>query len=225
MELSRRALSAYNAAIKATGSDAERAAVRALSAWRKANPRASIAETRDFCISMLQTIGTEYGLVAGNAAYALREIVATAAGVELPAVSYDYAPESEYVEKTVRYQAGKLSDGDEVGFAQAMADAARYFAERGANDTMAHLGDADAKRLGRRVRFARVPTGATTCPYCLMLASRGFVYRSELKALNANHRHCDCRIVEGFGDASVEGYDPDEYYDLWKHPETQRDDD
>ena len=75
------------------------------------------------------------------------------------------------------------------------------------------------QRLDNRVRFARVPTGATTCPYCLMLASRGFVYHSELKALNANHRYCDCRIVEGFDGMQVEGYDPDLYYDMWKNPE------
>ena len=84
---------------------------------------------------------------------------------------------------------------------------------------MAALGKADARKLGRRVRFARIPTGATTCPYCCMLASRGFAYSSELSALNANHRHCDCRIVEGFEGMTVEGYDPGYYYDIWKHPE------
>lgn len=84
---------------------------------------------------------------------------------------------------------------------------------------MAILCKADGEKLGERVRFARVPTGSTTCPYRCMLASRGFVYKSELSALNGNHRHCDCRIVEGFAGMEVEGYDPDEYYDKWKHPE------
>ena len=48
----------------------------------------------------------------------------------------------------------------------------------------------------------------------MMLASRGFVYRSAASAgeLNHYHAHCRCRIVPGFNDASVEGYDPQEWY-------------
>ena len=219
MELSRRALDAYNAAIKKQGDSAEKAMRKALDVWFTENPEATIAETRNFCIGLLDEIARVYGNAAGDAAYALRSLCAEAAGVELPAVDYEYEPGAEYIDAVPRYQAEKLKTGDVDGFKSAMADAARYFSERGANDTMAALGRADAKKLGRKVRFARVPTGATTCPYCLMLASRGFVYDSELKALNANHRHCDCRIVEGFEGMTIEGYDPDLYYDMWKHPE------
>ena len=219
MRLSRWALDAYNAAVKKQGGNAEAAARKALDAWFAENPGASIADTRDFCIMLLQEVGTTYGEGAGDAAYALRALVADAAGVDLPDIDYLYAPDAEFVDRTARYQVEKLKSGDMDGFATAIGDAARYFAERGANDTMANLGKADARKLGNRVSFARVPTEATTCPYCLMLASRGFVYRSQLAALNANHRYCDCRIVEGFDGMEVEGYDPDEYYAMWKHPE------
>lgn len=219
MQLSRKALEAYNGAIKKSGNGAESAARKLLDAWFAENPTATVEQTRDFCISMLRELGTTYGQAAGNAAYALREAAAQAVGIELSAVVYDYAPEIESVTKTAHYQAGKLAYGDVNGFKDEISDAARYYAERGANQTMTELGKADGKKLGKRVRFARVPTGATTCPYCCMLASRGFVYRSELTALNANHRHCDCRIVEGFDGMKVEGYDPDRYYDMWKHPE------
>ena len=219
MKLSRKALDAYNYAVKRQGDNAENATRRALGVWFEENPGAPIEETREFCVALMQEVGGICGNAAGDAAYALRDIVAEAAGVELPNVDYAYRPDPVYVEKTARYQVGKLDEGDAVGFADAIADASRYFAERGANDTMAALGKADARKLGKKVRFARVPTGATTCPYCLMLASRGFVYGSELKALNANHRHCDCRIVEGFEGMTIEGYDPDLYYDMWRHPE------
>lgn len=65
-------------------------------------------------------------------------------------------------------------------------------------------------------RYARVPTGAETCPFCLMLASRGFEYLSA-KSAGADkrghyHANCDCRIVPGFDGMEVEGYDPDALY-------------
>lgn len=67
-------------------------------------------------------------------------------------------------------------------------------------------------------RYARVPTGAETCDFCLMLASRGFVYRSKESAGAVNHYHesCDCRVVVGWTGMEVEGYDPQAIYDRWQ---------
>ena len=219
MVLSRRVLDAYNAAVKRQGDNAEGATRKALRVWFSENPDASIAETREFCIALMRETGTVFGGAAGDAAYALYDEIARAAGIDGADEDYAYEPDPEYVDKTARYQVEKLKDGDRDGFADAIADAARYFAERGANDTMVALAAMHAKKHGGMVRFARVPTGATTCPYCIMLASRGFVYGDETKALNANHRHCDCRIIPGKPGMTVEGYDPDAYYEMWKHPE------
>lgn len=65
--------------------------------------------------------------------------------------------------------------------------------------------------------WARVPTGRDTCTFCLMLASRGFAYKSEASAGKYDHFHanCDCRIIPGFDGMEVEGYDPDALYDQW----------
>lgn len=44
-------------------------------------------------------------------------------------------------------------------------------------------------------RWARVPSGATTCAFCRLLASRGAVYHSEEDAgglANSYHGQCDC---------------------------------
>lgn len=44
-------------------------------------------------------------------------------------------------------------------------------------------------------RWARVPSGATTCAFCRLLASRGAVYHSEESAggmANEYHSKCDC---------------------------------
>lgn len=80
----------------------------------------------------------------------------------------------------------------------------------------------NGKRDPLKPRFARVPSGSETCRFCIMLASRGFVYHSKETAGEGSHYHanCDCRIVPGFdGETMVAGYDPDALYDQWKHPE------
>lgn len=76
----------------------------------------------------------------------------------------------------------------------------------------------NGRRDPRKPKYARVPSGAETCPFCLMLASRGFVYTTKLAAGDLNHYHanCDCRIVPSWGKGSVEDYDPTEYHDKWQ---------
>lgn len=68
------------------------------------------------------------------------------------------------------------------------------------------------------VRYARVPTGSETCAWCILLASRGFVYRTPATAgeLSEYHPYCDCQVVPSFeAEPSVEGYDPDVLYDKY----------
>ena len=67
--------------------------------------------------------------------------------------------------------------------------------------------------------FARVPTGAETCTYCLMLASRGFAYHSAKSAGHADHRGCNCAIVPGHKGDAVEGVDEGALYDCWRELE------
>lgn len=88
--------------------------------------------------------------------------------------------------------------------------------KRTANRTMRQNCERDG------VKYARVPTGAETCGFCIMLASRGFVYSTAKAAgeLNHYHRSCDCKVVAGFdGVTEIEGYDPDAYYTLWRECE------
>ena len=85
---------------------------------------------------------------------------------------------------------------------------ARDQVKRQANRTMAE----NCARDG--VRYARVPVGAETCGFCIMLASRGFAYTTPEAASHA-HDGCDCKVVPGFDGVEVEGYDPDALYDLY----------
>ena len=103
--------------------------------------------------------------------------------------------------------------GDFIG---KCVDRIDYETRRAANECVAY----NAKKDPKKPKWARVPAGAETCMWCIMLASRGFAYLSEESASHS-HAHCDCRIVPSWDkkNPAVQGYDPDLYYDMWKHPE------
>lgn len=95
------------------------------------------------------------------------------------------------------------------------ADRIDYETRKAANECV----EFNAKNDPKKPRWARIPTGVETCQFCIMLASRGFVYHSEETASHA-HSSCDCRVVPSWDKSpTAQGYDPDLYYDMWKHPE------
>jgi hypothetical protein len=67
-------------------------------------------------------------------------------------------------------------------------------------------------------RWARVPTGAETCAFCLMLASRGAEYRTRDTADGGRyHAECDCVPTPVWdGDPYPAGYDPDALYERYQ---------
>lgn len=70
--------------------------------------------------------------------------------------------------------------------------------------------------------WARVPSGPKTCAFCLMLGSRGAVYRSQASAGDRKygkeyHGHCDCAVVLVRDSQDYpDGYDPDGMYDAYR---------
>lgn len=119
----------------------------------------------------------------------------------------DVAHDEEYQQEMTRVAARKLC--------RDLADYQGYSIKQAAGSTVFRNGGRD----GRRVKFARIPRGSKSypngCPFCQMLASRGFVYRSKLTAggIDPDHYHsdCQCMVVPGWDGASVEGYDPRDY--------------
>lgn len=114
-------------------------------------------------------------------------------------------------EGAVRALVQRVADtGMTAVFARELGDRVDYEVKKASGDCIVinSLGDPS------KPRWARIPTGAETCPFCIMLASRGFVYHSAEKAGSKGHYHpnCDCRIVPGFKDMEVEGYDTKAYY-------------
>ena len=79
-----------------------------------------------------------------------------------------------------------------------------------------------AKPAADEIGYARVPSSLNPCAFCVMLASRGFVYRSEYTATKTKsggryHEHCSCKAVPFFDAGSIVGYGKklDAYYGMY----------
>lgn len=98
-----------------------------------------------------------------------------------------------------------------------IASAATRWVKMASADTMLN----NALRDG--AEFAWVPHG-DTCPFCIMLASRGWQHasRKAIKGGHAEHIHsnCDCQYMIRFDEhTNVEGYDPDRYLSMYRNAE------
>lgn len=179
------------------------------------NPGMSVAELRDEAIGAIDSSLYAFGDQAAELALDLfEEIAADGYGLDVDTAIED-AIDPDMVEGAVRYSARSLVEGDTEAFVRDAADLSRYYVKRSAMENMVR----NCER--NDLRYARVPSGRETCPFCFMLSSRGFVYRSEQTAGHAHayHEHCDCVVVPGFkglpASEQIEGYDPDGMYERW----------
>ena len=215
MVLTRQALSEYDARIQKLGDAAYDTVYRRVTQFMKRFPGVAVERVRDFTIESVSYAVSVYGDAAATCAADLYDEMAEASGAKLPTAILDTSDVSGFIEKEVRYQAGKYIAGKGEEFASAAAAKATDQVSRRANETMRR----NAKRDG--LRYARVPMGGETCTFCIMLASRGFVYKSAKTAGEGNHfhAHCRCKVVPQFDkrgrETKVEGYDPDELLDRW----------
>lgn len=178
----------------------------------------SPVDVRNRVLGFFPDLVTSYGdaaaLLGADWYESLRDVPASAksfravmAEPQPPAVS----------EVAVRWGLGPLFSSD-PNPAQALADlggALQRLILQAGRDTIWDSARTDPVRTG----IARVPTGLTTCKWCVMLASRGAVYSSELAAGgegNRYHAHCDCvpTVVRSESDYPA-GYDPNYYLDLY----------
>lgn len=132
----------------------------------------------------------------------------------LPGLEYDPAATSGAVRALVE-KVKKTGNTDSFG--RLLAERVDYEVKKAAGDCTA----AYCRMDGLRPKWARVPSGSETCRFCIMLASRGFVYGSgkSAGALDHYHANCDCRVVQGYEGTQIEGYDPDAYYRVWRRLE------
>lgn len=116
-----------------------------------------------------------------------------------PAISMRrYPPEalSEALTIPLRRRLDALDEGDLVSdlVVSSTSSVLKRHALEAGRAGVVDIARHDPQALG----YARVPTGASTCAFCIMLVSRGPVYKSESAALLRSgtsepyHNHCDC---------------------------------
>lgn len=182
-------------------------------------PSAPVAERREAALEYIDSALYAFGDQAGELACDLYDELALASGAASRAELVSDVVDWGKVESKVRWLAQNLVEGEPGKFERGVTDLTRYCVKRSAFENM----ERNCER--NDVRYARVTSGTETCPFCFMLSSRGFVYRSERTAegLHGYHDRCDCVAVPGFEglgqDGQVEGYRPDEMYGRWSQCE------
>ena len=153
---------------------------------------------RNALLEFVPLLVSEYGAVAETLAldyYDELRAASGAAGVFRATAGATGIPTSA-VEAKVRYLAGQLWTPDPASMLGGLLTATDKYVKQPGRDAIAF----NAKREG--ARWARVPTGAKTCSWCLVLASRDAVYLSKQSAGDrrgtgkgdAFHGDCDCLL-------------------------------
>ena len=170
---------------------------------------------RDALLEFVPVLTQQYGDVAATLAADWYDELRAASGAagRFRALTSAAVP-SGAVEAKVRYLAGHLWTPEPTAMLGGLLTATDKYVKQPARNTVA----ANAKREG--VRWARVPTGAKTCSWCLILASRDAVFHSKASAGgDGNHYHgdCDCQPVR-IAKASdyPAGYLPDDHYEMYQ---------
>lgn len=216
--ISRNEFDAYNKAVEQIGNKAASDVESSVLNWCAQNPTASVAEKREAAKLIMEGYVQGYDDIASEFAAEWYDHRAKSEGISLDqAITMAvYSPEKS--DAVARYQAKKLAKGGDAAFAKACGEYAKNDAFRSLNETIiANVG----RDRDKGARFARVPAGAETCTFCLMLASRGAVYHTRKTAgeFKHFHRHCDCKVVPGFEDDPdaelVEGIKPGEMREQW----------
>ena len=174
---------------------------------------------RDALLEFVPVLVAEYGQIAAALAMEWYDDLlgeAGEAGWFAAAMPPTPAVVAEQVEDTVRFFAGKLWTPDPESALSGMSMASDKYVKQFGRDTVAWNADREG------VAWARVPTGATTCSWCLILASRDAVYFSEASATiredgEEYHGDCDCQAVPlRAGDDYPQGYLPDDFHDMYQ---------
>ena len=176
----------------------------------------NIAECRDLVIQALAAVMPTYTTMAAQASAdfydAARELVVGEKMGARAISDFDMRKTEGAVRGFVRF----VLDGRVETFNEQVLQRIDYEMKRSAGESMF----ANGRRDKRRPKYARVPTGDETCDFCLMLASRGFVYTSEATAgaIKLDHYHSgdDCRVVAQWDDGGVEDYDTKAIYGRWQ---------
>lgn len=191
------------------------AATRDLNRFWATLDLADPAGARDALLRFMPALTTQYGEIAATVAADWYDDLRASAGApgRFTAQVAEAAP-SAAIEAKTRFGAQHLwTPTPEQSLAFLASGLSKYVLQPG-RDTIV----SSVRRDSAKPRWARVPSGRRTCAFCLVMASRGFVYHSDASAGRAKkfHGRCDCTIVPDWSDdPRVEGYDPDRLYGLY----------
>ena len=164
----------------------------------------------DFIYQIIyQVVGVQGDIVATYAAD-LYDYIARAEGRRnLESATIQEGATDQQLRNDAAYAVHMLMTGEEIE--QWITDRVESHIRHAGNRTM----EVAAIRDGRK--YARIPTSAHPCAFCITMASRGFVYGSRQKAGEGNeyHPHCTCKVIAS-DSGDVEGYDPQKYLDMYQ---------
>lgn len=168
--------------------------------------------SRDALVAFLPDLVASYGEAAAVVAADWYDDMRETAGAPhgFHAGLGDLVPDEAVVARA-RYGAQHLWTDNPDQTRRFLLGVVDQYVKQAARNTIVQAG----RRDPWKPRFARVPRGAVTCGFCLMLASRGPVYLTQKTAgeFTKFHGLCDCQIVPiGPNDPLPDGYDPDALY-------------
>lgn len=217
MQISRRELEEYARTIDQIGSNA-RASLELrlgeiLTSFRPDMPENEWKALREELMDALFDTRSYWADVAAAAAAEFYDGTVGARG-GLSRAQLHAVTDRKKTDDCVRSLAKYLFDGDHLKFISKVCDNAEHHVKFAANDTILFNSARDGKK---GVRYARVPTSANPCAFCVMLAGRGFVYHTKKTAGEYSHYHihCRCKVIAGFDGDTVEGYDPEKYQEIY----------
>lgn len=198
--------------------------------WRTldfSDPVSAVLALEAFLPDVVQAYG-ELGAAAAADFYEELRDASPAARTAYAAVLAD-PPNVEQIRKSAKWTAGPLfkqvaeghlflPDPDPEKALGRVVDITDRLIKKQARDTVA----LNVERDPARARYARVPSGSSTCAFCMMLAGRGAVYSSESAAHKDYHGHCDCVPTPVWDDTDLDrikaenDYDPDALYNVYK---------
>lgn len=169
---------------------------------------------RDALLDAYPALARRYGAAAASAAIQFYRELREPSGV--PGAYEPMMPEAQaraVLESDARWAMGaQFRDGaDRERLARDLSGSLTRRVYQGADDALT----TNARRDPAHPRWAIVPH-AGACAWCVMIGSRGFVYKSRKTALAQRHRNCRCTPVVDFDRSNphLDGYDPERLGEL-----------
>lgn len=188
-------------------------ALRDLTAWWATVEHLSPSEIKAAAAEMVPLIAHTYGEVSSLAAADFYE-EARAASVAKGryAATLGNSDAISQAARQVGWASSPIFNGDSAAALDRLASVVDAAALQVGRDTVIHNSNRDPSRP----RWARVAVGKT-CAFCIMVASRGAVYRSAETAGRDFHAKCDCEPVPSWdhGKDLPPSYDEGELFGLY----------